>query len=47
MVFATPKKLVKLRRRDKRVKRLKRRIERYHRYRVDLAYTVYYKNKKV
>jgi hypothetical protein len=47
MVFAKPKELVPLRRRDKRYKRLKRRTERYHNYLVDLAYVEYYENKKV
>jgi len=46
MVFAKPKVLILLRRRDKRYKRLKRRTERYHRHKVDLAYAIYYKNEK-
>jgi hypothetical protein len=45
MVFAKPKALVALRRRDKRYKRFKRRTERYHGYLTDLAFVEYYENK--
>jgi hypothetical protein len=46
MVFAKPKRLKKLRRRDRRYKQFKRRTERYHGYLTDLAYVEYYEGKK-
>ena len=46
MVFAKPKLLIPLRRRDKRYKRLRRRKERYHSWKVNLAYATYYKNRE-
>jgi hypothetical protein len=46
VVFAKPKVLVPLRRRDKRYKRFKRRTERYHGYLIDLAYVKYYEDKE-
>jgi hypothetical protein len=46
MVFAKPKELVLLKRRDKRYKRLRRRTEHYHNYLTDLAYVEYYENRK-
>lgn len=43
-MFAKPKELVRLRRRDKRVKRHLRAIERFHSWKTTKAYDEYYKD---